>query len=431
MSQPQEQDAAKVAEQQAAEEMNRLDSLVSYLHHHVASIGISEQVFALDSIDRLLSQVHTANADAMQQEREQLKTLTEEAFMTYAKGQRYGFVNPNKLYKKDDYDVTYEQPDSAFLAAAHQAFATNAACQFLDSCQPSAKAYQQLLEAYKKDSTEAGRKQIALNMERLRWRDPNQPAEDERHILVNIPAQQVWAITKDSTFSMKICCGSPSKRTPMLTSAIRLIEVNPEWNIPYSIIRNEVSHRAGDSAYFARNAYYITDRSGKKVDPKSLSQSDLRSGSYRIAQRSGAGNSLGRLIFRFNNRFSVYLHDTNNKSAFKNERRTVSHGCVRLERPFDMALLVLPDADPWLFDRIRLSIDMKPETERGINYVKEHKSQAGRMRLINSTDVTPNVPLQINYFTVYPNPETGVIETWPDRYSYDKTLETALKPFLR
>lgn len=53
------------------------------------------------------------------------------------------------------------------------------------------------------------------------------------------------------------------------------------------------------------------------------------------------------------------------------------------------------------------------------------------MRLINSTDVTPNVPLQINYFTVYPNPETGVIETWPDRYSYDKTLETALKPFLR
>ena len=96
-----------------------------------------------------------------------------------------------------------------------------------------------------------------------------------------------------------------------------------------------------------------------------------------------------------------------------------------------MALFVMPDADPWLFDRIRLSIDMKPETEQGQKYLNEHKNAKGRIRLINSTGVDPKVPLQLNYFTAYPNPETGVIETWPDRYSYDKTLLTALKPFLR
>ena len=409
-----------------------MDSLSRYLHAHIPTIGFTEKAFALDSIDLFLSQIHAANGDDTSQEkREQLRALAQQAYMTYAKGMRYGFVNPNAIYKKDDYDIVVEQPDSVFTETAQAAFETDSLCLFLDSCQPQSRVYAQLMDALQKDTTAAGRQLIALNLERLRWRDPRQPADDGRHVWVNIPAQKVWAIRKDSVFSMKICCGSPKTRTPLLTSAIRLIEINPEWNIPFSIVRNEVSHHAGDSAYFARNDYYIKDRSGNEIDPKSLTAPDLRSGLYRVAQHSGAGNSLGRIIFRFNNRFSVYLHDTNNKSAFRKDRRTVSHGCVRLERPFDMALFLLPEASDWLLDRMRLSMDLKPETDRGRAYLKEHRDEYGQIRLISSTGINPQVPVQLAYFTAYPNPETGVVERWPDRYSYDTSLEAALKPFLR
>lgn len=149
-----------------------------------------------------------------------------------------------------------------------------------------------------------------------------------------------------------------------------------------------------------------------------------------MAQRSGRGNSLGRLIFRFPNQFDVYLHDTNSRGTFNAERRTVSHGCVRIQKPFELACFLLPDADEWLLDRIRLSIDMKPESERGINYLKEHAEDKTPIRLISSTSVSPNVPVQIDYYTLYPNPETGEWQTWPDRYEYDKQILRRLKPFI-
>ena len=267
-------------------------------------------------------------------------------------------------------------------------------------------------------------------MERRRWRHSHHIEEGQRHVFVNIAALHLWAIKPDSALSMRICCGAWATKTPLLASDIHLIQVNPEWNIPFSILRNEVARHGGDSAYFARNNYYVVKRStGEKVSAKSLSPAQIRSGAYRVAQRSGRGNSLGRLIFRFKNQFDVYLHDTNNRKAFNAERRAISHGCVRVERPFDLAQFLLPEADEWLLDKIRLSIDMKPESERGKNYLKEHSAD-GPTRLVTSVPVTPNIPLEIDYYTLYPNPETGVWETWPDRYEYDKKIIQHIKPFL-
>ena len=90
--------------------------------------------------------------------------------------------------------------------------------------------------------------------------------------------------------------------------------MNPQWVIPMSIIRKDVAGRAGDSSYFVRRRYQIYDAStGKTVSPGSLSSQMLASGRYRVAQSGGAGNALGRIVFRFKNKFAVYLHDTYTK----------------------------------------------------------------------------------------------------------------------
>jgi murein L,D-transpeptidase YcbB/YkuD len=264
-------------------------------------------------------------------------------------------------------------------------------------------------------------------MERLRWRDKKHPETAPRRIFVNIAAQQVWAIGPDSVINMRICCGKPSTKSPLLSSAIERIEVNPEWGIPQSIIRGEVSGHAGDSAYFARRNYYVVGSGGQRVNPANLSRAELASGRYAVRQRSGAGNSLGRIIFRFPNRFSVYLHDTSSPGAFNNATRTVSHGCIRLQRPMDIACFVLPDADPWFLDQIRLSMDKQPLTDQGREYRRTH---SGAIRLVNNAPVEPNVPVIISYFTEYPNPQTGEMEVWGDPYSYDKILLKAIKPFI-
>jgi len=252
-------------------------------------------------------------------------------------------------------------------------------------------------------------------MERLRWRDSKAPTDSDRHIFVNIAAQHLWAISPDSVFSMKICCGKPATKTPLLTSAIKLIQVNPEWNIPISIIRGEVSHRAGDSAYFARHNYYITNSKGQKVSPTSVTSAQLASGGYRIAQRSGAGNSLGRIIFRFDNNFSIYVHDTSTPSVFQRKIRSVSHGCIRVEKPYELACYLLRDKDPETAEKIKYSMEADMSSPK-----REWK------KLIGSKKVDPQVPIFIVYYTLFPVPG-GELESYPDIYGYDSVITKALR----
>ena len=268
-------------------------------------------------------------------------------------------------------------------------------------------------------------------MERCRWRIKH-PEGNQRMILVNIAAQQLWAVCPDSVLNMKICCGATTTKTPLLNSTINYIQVNPEWIIPNNIIKTDVARHAGDSAYFARNNYYIIKRStGDTLNPVKVSSAELQSGSMRVGQRGGAGNSLGRIVFRFPNNFSVYLHDTNNRGAFSRERRTLSHGCVRVQKPFELACFLLPEIDDWAKDKLRISMDIHPETERGLIFISEHADDPRPFRLSTYHDVNPRVPVYIVYFTVYPNPETGEIDTYPDIYGYDKVITDEMKTLLR
>ena len=422
--------------------------VLNYLKEHVRAMGFNPAAFFIPQISEDLERLDSLRLDSLNTMPEVMArtewNLTR-AYLRYARGQRYGFMNPMFVLNHTDlrdeqpgnfkqvFDIHIEQPDSSFSTRAANKAIAGKAVEFLRDMEPTDSIYRRLEELLTTDTITYGTKRLLCNMERRRWRADRKPAADGRYILVNIPALQLWAVAPDSVFAMRICCGAWKTKTPLLHSAISYIEVNPEWVIPGSIINNEVSHHAGDSAYFARNRYFAVNRTtGDTVSVRHLSQQQLQSGTYKVVQRSGHGNSLGRLIFRFPNQFAVYLHDTNNRSTFSVDKRTVSHGCVRVERPFDLVKFLLPDADDWYLDKIRLSIDMPPISGKGQDFMNERNEEndGSPIRLLRTAQVNPRVPVFLTYYTIYPNPATGRLEIWPDRYEYDKHIIRALRPYL-
>ena len=421
---------------------SQADTLLSFLQRELSRNGLDSAAFFLPQIAADLDVVHRLAFDSVGQSINEvlprLDYLLSKAYARYTVGQRYGFVRPDKMLNKMDYKTDgegyarlfdYELKAPDYNEPVRKLTSPDRMDYLLQS-QPTDPLYRTLQRELTKAADKESRQKIAVNMERCRWQ-MKRPVALERHIVVNIPAQHLWAVCSDSVLDMRICCGAITTKTPLLSSEISYFQVNPEWIIPQSIIKGEVSAHGGDSAYFARNRYYIVDRqSGDTLDPVSVTASEMKAGGLRVAQRGGAGNSLGRIVFRFANNFGIYLHDTSNRGAFQRERRTLSHGCVRVQKPFELACFLLPDADEWTLDRIRLSMDIHPETDRGREYLRDHADDPRPLRLVSYRDVSPRVPVFIVYYTAYPNPATGTFELLPDLYGYDKAISREMKQFL-
>ena len=435
-------------------------SMADTLLHRLArvgEIGFTDTGFCVKEIKDDLQRFKDLDFDATHTVNDVIARLEynlTKAYLTYVAGQQYGFVNPkkalNRIESKPDstgkvtvsfvnqYDVALERPTHVFYDKALRRILTDSVGQMMNEVEPQSPLYKKMLSQLADSTSEADRKRILVNMERCRWKEKKPMPTTGKRVVVNVPAFMLYAIGTDSTMSMKIGCGTTRTKTPLLTSAIEYFQVNPEWNIPMSIINNDVVNHAGDSSYFARHRYYIADRAtGQKVAIGSVTRAMLTSGKYRVSQDGGRGNSLGRIVFRFKNNFSVYLHDTSTPGFFQNSWRGVSHGCVRVQRPFDLAHFLLGDVDDWTLDKIRISMDIAPVTEQGKEYLHSHEpeeNENGRKlphRLISYMPVKPHVPVYIIYYTVYPNPETGSIDTYPDLYGYDKVIIDEMKTLLR
>lgn len=413
------------------------DTLLATLRQELPLNGLDSTAFHINPIAEALSVTHALAFDSLGLNINEVLTRLDyqlsQAYVRYAIGQRYGFTRPEKLLNQLDtkaeggyarlFDFTLKKHD---YREAMQALTSDQRIAYLKASAPSSPLYQALQQQLSKTTDADRRRTLAVNLERCRWQ-ASQPESKGRRILVNIPAQQLWAIGPDTVIDMRICCGTTLTKTPLLHSAITHIEVNPAWNIPQTIIKAEVSAHAGDSAYFARHRYSIINRStGETLNPAHVTVQQLQAGGLRVSQRGGAGNSLGRIVFRFPNDFAVYLHDTSSRGAFQRERRTLSHGCIRVQKPFELASFVLPEADEWTLERLRLSMDIPPVTDRGRTYLREHAADARPLRLINHQKVSPNVPVDITYFTAFPNPATDSVEFWPDLYKYDALLASQL-----
>jgi murein L,D-transpeptidase YcbB/YkuD len=327
------------------------------------------------------------------------------------------------------FDVSMDLPTEQYTAEVKNKIKNDSIVNYLREIQPRDPFYNRLKSMLTQATDSVQRKRIIVNMERCRWRSHQPLTDTGKRIVVNIPAYHLYAYSPNETLDMRVVCGAIGTKTPQLTSNIEYMEVNPKWVIPKSIIDNEVARRAGDSAYFARNRYDIVDKTtNQTLDARNVSRQQLLSGKYRIAQKGGVGNSLGRIVFRFNNNFSVYLHDTSNPSAFQRESRALSHGCVRVAKPFELARFVLDNPDEWLLDRIHIAMGQSPETEQGMQWLQSHPDQETRNKIIGYIPVTPRVPLYIIYYTLWPD-ENGILQTWPDVYGYDKVMWNQLKTF--
>lgn len=196
-----------------------------------------------------------------------------------------------------------------------------------------------LTMAYLNITVESKLKQILVNMERWRWIP--QPL-DENYILVNIPDYTLTVYRNGKPFeSMKIIVGKTGSNTVIFQGKIKYVVVNPYWNIPKSIAVEEILPQLKkDTGYLRKHQIEV----GRKWNFKAVNQDTINwknvteeKFDYTLRQRPGDKNPLGRIKFLFPNQYSIYLHDTPNYQLFSENYRGFSHGCIRVEKPVDLA----------------------------------------------------------------------------------------------
>ncbi|MEE4360342.1 MAG: L,D-transpeptidase family protein [Pseudomonadales bacterium] len=193
-------------------------------------------------------------------------------------------------------------------------------------------------------SADARVDQLRVNLERERW-----VREDEDRgglqVVVNIAAFDVSVLRGGRTqFHTRAIVGSAYRQTPVFASAIEYLVLNPVWNVPPGIAEEELLPKLrADPDWLRRNDMIALDGAGRSLGPTEAARAAERPGEtgLRLIQRAGADNPLGRIKFMFPNRYAVYLHDTPQRRLFERASRTFSHGCVRVDRPVELAAVLL------------------------------------------------------------------------------------------
>src|SRR5271166_4139445 len=251
-------------------------------------------------------------------------------------------------------------------------------------------------------------RQMQLTLERWRWL----PALFQTApVVANIPEFRLRAYDKDFNIAvtMNVVVGKAyGHQTPVFTDTMKYVVFRPYWEVPPSIIRAElIPHIASDPSYLARKGFEVVDSQQRVVSDGTISSAvlgQLRAGKLFIRQKPGQKNALGLVKFVFPNSYNVYMHDTPATEVFAKSRRDFSHGCIRLEKPAELAAWVLRDNPGWNADRIRAA--MNGEVTQQVN-------------------LTHPIPVLIVYGTVVVL-EDGVVHFYDDIYGHDDALEKVL-----
>jgi murein L,D-transpeptidase YcbB/YkuD len=254
--------------------------------------------------------------------------------------------------------------------------------------------------------------QIRINLERARWVLHEIQGE---FVLVNVAGFDVSYFRKDEPiWSSRVIVGRPYRETPIFRSTITYVVLNPTWTIPPGIlVKDKLPVIKRDPGYLRRNNIRVIDSGGREVDPHSVDWSRYsasRLPPYQLRQDPGDDNALGLVKIMFPNPYLVYLHDTPSKSLFDKDERTFSSGCIRVEKAFELAELVLGDAERWN----RAAIDAVVASKR-----------------TQTVNLAKPVPVLILYWTAQPRPDGQVIFR-NDVYQRDPATLAALDgPFRR
>lgn len=252
-------------------------------------------------------------------------------------------------------------------------------------------------------SPETRARQVLMNLERRRW----MPTDlGDTYVLVQLTDFNLHVIENDrSVLDMRVVIGKPTWPTPSFSDHISYLEFNPYWNVPSGILRKEVLPGMRNNPYYAAARGLKVYSNGRPVDPGSINWSKVDGTRYQFRQDPGNRNALGRMKFMLPNEYAVYLHDTPSRSYFAKPVRAFSHGCVRVEKPMELAEFLLSrNQSKW--DRSRI--------ERTIRTGKN-----------SSVSLDTAMPVHLAYFTVWPDSQ-GRLQFRSDVYGNDSLLERKL-----
>ncbi|HSR73386.1 MAG TPA: L,D-transpeptidase family protein, partial [Sulfurovum sp.] len=251
---------------------------------------------------------------------------------------------------------------------------------------------------------------IRLNLDRIKWLNQRNA---KRHITINIPAFTLY-FEQDGQLlkQMKVITGKPRNPTPIFSNSVQYIVLNPYWNVPKSIIQNEMIPKLlrNPNAMVKEgiDIYAGQGDDAQKISGGSVDWSQYRyskSMPFRFAQPPGYKNALGKVKFLFPNEFSVYMHDTPTKPLFSRDVRAFSHGCIRLGEPIEL-LKIFSDFND------------------NVDFEKAQKRMEGNKR--EYLKLQTQVPIDVVYLTAWVDYD-GVLQFRDDIYGYDAMQLSAIK----
>ena len=269
---------------------------------------------------------------------------------------------------------------------------------------PKAPQFKKLLSFYKPGSKDPKQRIIRLNIERTKLMPQSHWST---YLEVNVPEFSLRMFEGGSqTLTMPIVVGKPAWQTPIFSSTMKYIVLNPTWTMTENILRDSVTkHLRNFPAYLKRHNMKVFEGfksdspeiSARKVDWKKYAGKENKTPiPYRVVQGSSKKNALGTVKFMFPNRFSVYMHDTQAKSLFKRKSRAFSHGCMRLSQP-----------------QVLLKKVATGYANTTMNTVEKFKKNSK----ISYLNLKRNIPVHIVYQTAYVD---GGLKLLPDVYGFDK-----------
>lgn len=245
---------------------------------------------------------------------------------------------------------------------------------------------------------------LALNIQRLRLL----PSELSTGIMVNIPAYSlVYYQNGNQVLASRVIVGRPDRKTPMMSSALNNVVVNPPWNVPPTLARKDILPKLwNDPGYLERHGYTVMRgwNSKETIDPWQVDWATITASNlpFRFQQAPGARNSLGRYKFNMPSSDAIYLHDTPNHNLFQKDTRALSSGCVRVNKASELANMLLQVAG---WNDTRISDALKQGDTRYVN-------------------IRQNIPVNLYYLTAFVGPD-GRTQYRTDIYNYDLTARSS------
>jgi murein L,D-transpeptidase YcbB/YkuD len=250
---------------------------------------------------------------------------------------------------------------------------------------------------------------IAITMDRYKMLSDSFP---EKYIWVNIPSYSLKLMSHDTLIlKSKVVVGKPLTRTPVLTSAVSELITYPQWTIPESIVEKEIlPGMKKDTGYLRKKGYMLLNYKNEEVSPDSVKWAKYdKKIPYKVIQGSGDDNALGVLKFNFPNKYSVYLHDTNQRSFFAQDIRALSHGCVRVQEWEKMAYYIMNN-----------QLDSTVKKKKLNEITLDSMTHWLAIKEKHSIPLRKRIPVYIRYFTCEAN--DGRISFFEDIYEEDKKM---------